>query len=377
MKKLVSILLMATMALSLSACSQSAPAPAPAATPAASVAPAPAATPAASAAASPSAAAPADKPFSIAMVTDVGGVNDQSFNQSAWEGLKEAEKDYGAKVKYLESQQESNYGPNLDRMTDEDHDIIWGVGFMMGDAILDAATKNPDQMYAIVDNAYETTPENLIGVVFREEEPSFLCGYLAAKSTKTGKVGFVGGISIPVIHHFEFGYKAGVAYANKETGSNVEVLTQYAESFSDDAKGKAIATTMYTNGADIVFHAAGNVGQGVIEAAKEMNKFAIGVDRDQADLAPDNVMTSALKLVGKAMYLVSQDIKDGKKIGGTTISYGITEGAAGIADNASTQKLVAKDVLDATAKISDKIKSGEIKVPNSEEAFKAYADSLK
>ena len=248
----------------------------------------------------------------IAMVTDVGGVNDQSFNQSAWEGLQRVEKDFGIKVAYKESKQDADYAPNMETLTDAEFDLIWGIGFLMGDAIKATAQINPDQKYAIIDFAYgDETPKNVTGVVFQEEQPSFLVGYIAGKMTKTNKIGFVGGIKFPLIERFEYGYMAGARMANPKC----EILSQYAESFTDAAKGKAITNNMYQQGADIVFHASGGVGDGVIEAAKEKGKWAIGVDKDQNFLAPDNVLTSAMKRVDKDNYDVGRKKKDRKRNG--------------------------------------------------------------
>ena len=180
------------------------------------------------------------KKFKVAMVTDVGGVNDQSFNQSAWEGLKKAEKELGIKIAYKESKQDADYGPNLETLTDADYDLIWGVGFLMGDSIKSTAQINPDQYYAIIDFFYgDETPKNVGCAIFQEEQPSFLVGYIAGKMTKTNKIGFVGGIKFPLIEKFEYGYMAGAKLANPD----VEVLRQYAESFTDAAKGKAIPIT--------------------------------------------------------------------------------------------------------------------------------------
>lgn len=313
--------------------------------------------------------------FKVAMVTDVGGVNDQSFNQSAWEGLQKAQAELGYEVKYLESKQEADYGPNLENLSDEEMNLIWGVGFMMSDAILNAAKTNPDKNYAIVDSAYADSPANLTGVVFRAQEPSFVVGYIAARESTTGKVGFVGGIKGEVIDQFEYGYRAGVAYANKEMGTDVTVEVQYADSFADDAKGKAIATAMYANGADIVMHAAGGAGLGVIEAAKETGKYAIGVDRDQNYLAPDNVITSVIKNVGQAIYLVSKDLQEGKAIGGQTVSYGTVEGACGIAD--TTKDHVSMEVLEAAYATEVLIAESVITPPINEETFNAYIETLK
>ena len=221
----------------------------------------------------------------------------------------------GWDVSYLESKQDSDYATNLDKAVDAESDLVWGVGFAMADATLKAAKDNPNTQFAIIDNGNDSQVSNFTGVMFRAQEPSFVVGYIAARTTKTGKVGFVGGISSALIDQFEYGYRGGVAYANKEKGTNVEISAQYAESFSDAAKGKAIANSMYSDGCDIVFHAAGGVGTGVIEAAKDANKLAIGVDRDQAYLAPENVLTSALKRVNVAIVEISEKIlKDGQKV---------------------------------------------------------------
>lgn len=304
--------------------------------------------------------------LSVGMITDVGGVNDQSFNQSAWEGLQRAEKELGVKVSYIESRQDADYGPNLETMLDAGTNLIWGIGFKMADAALEAANNNPDQKYAVIDFAWDDTPKNLIGVVFKAEEASFLVGYIAAKMTTTGKVGFIGGMSFPVIWGFEYGYRAGVLYGNKD----VEILSQYAESFTDAAKGKSIANSMYQQGADIVFHAAGGVGDGLIEAAKEQGKWAIGVDRDQNYLAPDNVLTSAMKRVDNAMFNISKELSEGVWKGGQTVSYGLAEGGVDIAPTSSMH--VPADLLAEVQAVKARIISGEIVVPYSKETFAEF-----
>jgi len=304
--------------------------------------------------------------LSVAMVTDTGGVNDQSFNQSAWEGLQKAEKDLSVKVSYQESSQDSDYAPNLETLLDAGNDLIWGIGFKLGDYVLTEAQNNPDQKYAIIDYAYENTPENLVGVVFKAEQSSFLVGYIAGKMTKTNKVGFVGGVEGNVIDGFDYGYQAGVKYANPD----VTVLRQYAESFNDSAKGKAIANQMYQDGADIVFHAAGGVGDGVIEAAKEQGKYAIGVDRDQNDLAPDNVITSAMKRVDIGMYTIVQQLKEGNFPGGQTVVLGLADGGVDIAP--TSDKHVPKEILDEVEVLKQKVIDGEIEVPYNADTFASF-----
>ncbi|EOC99616.1 BMP family lipoprotein [Caldisalinibacter kiritimatiensis] len=306
----------------------------------------------------------------VAMVTDVGGVNDQSFNQSAWEGLQKAEKELGIKASYAQSNQEGDYEPNLEKLLDAGNDLIWGIGYKMGDAIFEAAKNNPDQKYGIVDFTYgEDTPDNVVCVLFKAEQPSFLVGYIAAKMTETGKVGFVGGIEGAVIDAFDYGFHAGVKYAN----SDVEVLRQYADSFNDSAKGKTIAKNMFRDGADIVFHAAGGVGDGVIEAAKEEGKYAIGVDRDQNDMAPDNVISSAMKRVGNGMYNIVEELKNGNFPGGQTIVYGLADGAVGIAP--TSDKHVPQEILDEVKELEQKIIDGEIEVPYNEATYNEFIDN--
>lgn len=313
-----------------------------------------------------------EKQISVTMVTDTGGVSDQSFNQSAWEGLQRAEKELNVKASYKESTQDADYVPNLETVLDDGNDLIWGIGYKLEAAIFDAAESNPDQKYGIIDYSYEDdgkeTPENVMCVMFNDEHSSFLVGYIAAQMTETDKVGFVGGIEGPVIDRFDYGYQAGVEYANEESGKNVEVLRQYAESFGDAAKGKAIALQMYQQGADIVFHAAGNVGTGVIEAAKEQEKYAIGVDRDQNELAPENVITSAIKRVDLGTYNGTKDVIDNKFKGGETVRYGLEDGAVDIAP--TSDKLVPKEVLEKVEELKKKIISGEIKVPYNKETAK-------
>lgn len=318
---------------------------------------------------------PTGDDFSTGMVTDIGGVNDQSFNQSAWEGLSRAKDALGIRVGYLESKQEAEYGSNLDKMADEQYDLIWGIGFMMADAIEHAANQNPSKMYGIVDYAYEEPMDNVIAVKFREQEPSFLVGYIAGRMTQTDKIGFVGGMESETIDKFDYGYRAGAQWAAKELGKTITVEVQYAESFSDTAKGKSIAQKMISGGCDIVFHAAGNAGNGVIEAAKEAGKYAIGVDRDQSALAPDTVITSAMKLVGDAMYLVIEQVRNGEALGGKNLDFGIKEHCAGISETSS--RLVPAEILEATAEIEQKIIDGEIVPPYDKESYDAFMETLK
>ncbi|MBF0360314.1 MAG: BMP family ABC transporter substrate-binding protein [Oligoflexia bacterium] len=311
------------------------------------------------------------KDIKIGMVTDVGGINDQSFNQSAWEGLKRAKSELAIKVSYQESKQDADYASNLETLMDGKNDLIWGIGFKMSDKILAAAKQNPKQKYAIIDVGYEKTPANLIGVLFKSEEPCFLVGYIAGKMSKSGTIGFVGGIKVPLIQVFQYGYMAGAKFANPK----IKIIDQYAESFTDAAKGKAIANQMFKQGADIIFAAAGSVGDGVIEAAKEQKKMAIGVDRDQNSLAPDTVITSAMKRVDHAIFNVAKDLKAGVYKGGTTITYSLKDGGVDIAP--STSKHVPANILKEVDNLKLDIIKGKLVPPATENDYNKFLKSHK
>lgn len=304
-----------------------------------------------------------DDKITVAMITDVAGVNDQSFNQSAWEGLQRAEKELGIEVKYLESKQDSDYATNIETLVDEDVDLILGVGMKLADAIKEGSELYPDQNFVLVDE--EIDASNVKNILFKAEESAYLAGLIAGKTTKTNNVGFIGGMELPVIDTFKYGYMAGVKAANPEA----KVQAQYANSFTDQAKGKAIANQMYTNGADIVFTCGGDVGTGAIEAAKENNKYAIGVDRDQSDLAPQNVLTSAIKRVDAGVFETVKSYVNGTFEGGTTTTYGLEENAVGVPD--TTKNLVSQDILDLVEETITKLKNKEITVPKNEEEYNA------
>lgn len=308
------------------------------------------------------------KKIKVAMVTDTGGVNDQSFNQSAWEGLQKVQKEFGKEnieIKYLESKQDADYVTNLETLYDEGQDLIIGTGFNLADAVKNAAENYPDQKFAIVDYSYgDNQPENVKSILFNDQEASYLVGVIAGKMSKTDKVGFIGGKKGDVIGRFEYGYKGGF----KSIKPNGEVLVQYADSFTDSAKGKAIANQMHKDGADVIFTAGGDVGTGAIEAAKESNKYAIGVDRDQNNLAPENVITSSMKRVDNAVYNIVKELKEGTYKSGDIVVYGLKDDGVGIAP--TTDKLVDAKIIEEVNVIKDKIVKGEIKVPSNEAEYK-------
>lgn len=305
----------------------------------------------------------AKKTVKVGMVADVGGINDESFNQSAWEGLQKAKKDLGIEIKIIESKQQSDYIQNIETMVDDGMDLIIGVGYTMAEDIKTEANNYPEQQFAIIDETYEDIPKNVTPILFRENEAAYLTGLIAGRITKTNQVGFIGGMDSAVVNRFEYGYKYGVNEANKDA----QIKTQYAGTFGDAAKGKSIANQMYSGGADIILSAAGGTGLGVIESAKEQNKYAIGVDMDQSKLAPDNVLTSALKKVNVGVYDTVKAFVDGSLKGGETKIYGLKQDGVGIPE--TTKNLVTQDILDYVNSQIEKVKSGDIKVPSTKEEY--------
>ncbi|MEV3083475.1 BMP family ABC transporter substrate-binding protein [Paenibacillus larvae] len=297
----------------------------------------------------------------IGMVTDMGGINDKSFNQSSWEGLKQLEKETGAKVKNLESKTDADYVPNLTQFASEKYALTWGIGQTIDKAMKTVADQNKDAKFAIIDNMVEAP--NVHSVVFAENEGSFLAGVVAGLMTKTNKVGFVGGMEIPVIKRFEAGYVAGVKAANP----NVEVKVNYTGAFDKPDQGKSAASTLYNDGADIIFHAAGNTGNGVFNEAIDREKqgkkvWVIGVDKDQSLEYGDKViLTSMIKKVDEAVIKISKTVIDGKFEGGKTTVLGLKDNGVGLAD--TSKKNVPEDVLKKVDEFKDKIIKGEIKVP--------------
>ncbi|WP_195937799.1 BMP family lipoprotein [Romboutsia sp. 1001713B170131_170501_G6] len=299
----------------------------------------------------------------ITMISDLGGINDQSFNQSAWEGLQKAEKELGVDVEVIQSKQVSDYAQNVETAVDNDSDLVIGIGFQMDEAIKEAAENYPDQKFAIIDHSYENQPKNVNSIMFNAEEASYLVGLIAGMKTETNTVGFIGGTKNPIIERFEYGFLAGVDDAGKGT----KVLRQYADTYSDAAKGKAIANQMHSNNVDIIFTAAGDTGSGAIEAARENGKMAIGVDKDQNSLAPDNVITSAIKRVDMVVYNTVKDLVNGDFKGGEISVFGINEDGVGIAP--TTDKNVNKEILAFVKEQTEKVKKGEITIPVNQKEY--------
>lgn len=307
----------------------------------------------------------------IGMITDVGGINDESFNQSAWEGLKKAEKDLGIDVSYIESNQESDYEQNMDTFLDQDLDLILAVGYKLTETVETAAKNNPDKKFAIIDGEFSgKIPSNVKNITFKEEEAGYLAGALAAISSKNGRIGFIGGMEVPVVDRYKYGFLAGVSDAYKELKvDDFNVQTSYANSFTDQAKGKAIANQMINNEAEVIFHAAGPVGNGVFEALKEQDKLGIGVDADQNKLAPDTVISSAVKNLNIASYNIAKEICTDTFVGGKTVINSLSNDGVGLA---KYNNKVSSDAVQLVENFKHKIISKDVIVPATKDEYEKY-----
>lgn len=317
-----------------------------------------------------------DAEFSVKMVTDVGGIDDKSFNQSAWEGLSQFGEDTGSDVGYLQSSDAADYQPNLNRLVREGNDLVLAIGFLMGDDVKAVATQQEDAQLGIVDMVVEDDAGNLLQnvahITFKEHEGSFLVGVVAGLQTQTNKVGFLGGVDGFLIKKFESGFKAGVKAVNPDA----EIIVQYAESFNDAARGQQISASIYAQGADIIYHAAGGTGNGLFTEAKERKRagedvWAIGVDRDQHEEGlPENVtLTSMVKRVDQAVYQVAQRTKDGNFPGGEIVEFGLQEEGVGIAP---TTENLSEAILSRVEEFKTKILNGEINVPMTTEEYEQF-----
>lgn len=314
--------------------------------------------------------------FSVAMVTDIGGIDDRSFNQSTWEGIEKFGKDNGLSkgnngYDYLQSASESDYNTNLNSLVRRNFNLVFAVGFQLHDSVVEVAKQQKDAHFAIIDSVVEGQ-DNVASIMFKANEASYLAGAAAALQSKTGKIGFIGGQESDIIDGFEAGFVAGAKAANPK----VKVDVQYAGSFGDAAKGQAIAKRMYDSGSDIIFHAAGGTGNGLFTEAKERKKkdpnadvWVIGVDRDQYDEGKvddkTNVtFTSVLKRVDIAAEDVAKQTKDGKFPGGKTITLGLKENGVDLADS---HGVITSDTQKKIDEYKEKIVKGEITVPEKPE----------
>ena len=309
------------------------------------------------------------KKIRVGLVTDTGGVNDKSFNAAANAGIQRAKDELGADVKFTESKQAADYVGNLTRYARDGYDLVFAVGFLMQDAVAQVAPKFPDVTFALIDGDAPTGAKNVVALKFKEEEGSFLAGALAGAVTKTNKIGFVGGLEMPLIKKFEAGYKAGA----KTTNPNVSFVEGYAGSFTDQQKGQELALSQMGAGADIVYHAAGQVGLGVIKAAKDKGEgfWAIGVDRDQDDIAPGRVLTSMVKRVDTAVFDICKAVAGGSFQPGTRV-FGLADNGVGLSEMKFTKSKVPAEALARVEALKKQIVAGTLKPPTTLEELASF-----
>jgi len=310
------------------------------------------------------------KELMVGVVFDSGGLGDKSFNDSAYAGIQRAIKDLAIQEKHVESKSEKDFETNLTAMADAGCDIVFAIGITQQKALEAVAPKYPNVKFAIVDASVKAP--NVRSLLFTEQEGSFLAGYLAALTSKTKKLGFVGGMEIPLIKKFQAGYEAGA----KTADPTVEVLpAKYTGNWDSQDKGKVMANALFASGADVVYHAAGRAGLGVIAAAKEQGKFAIGVDSDQDDVEKGFVLTSMIKRVDEAVFQTINDLSMNKFSAGDKI-YDLKAGGVGLSEMKFTKDKIGKENLDKVKEITTKIAKGEIKVPSSPEELAKYMEKL-
>ena len=306
------------------------------------------------------------KNFKVGMVTDVGGVNDGSFNRSAWEGLQKAQKELGIQAKYVESKTDADYIPNIETLVDDDYDLIICIGYQLADALKTEAEANPDKKFAIVDDS-SIKLDNVACLMFEQAQASYLVGYVAGKTTKSNTVGLVIGMSTDTMNEFGYGYLAGVKDANKDA----TILQNNVNSFADTGAGKTAANNMVANKADVIFHAAGGTGLGVIDGCKEAGIWAIGVDSDQSKVAPKTILTSAMKRVDIAVYDEAKAALDGEYKSGVK-TYTLKDGGV---DIAPTTDNLDPELLKEVEGVKADIISGKTVVPKVKADFEAkYGD---
>jgi basic membrane protein A len=307
-------------------------------------------------------------PLKIGMVTDVGGLGDKSFNDSAYEGLTSAKTYLGASIQALQSKSAADYQPNLTALADERFDEIFAVGFLMSKDLANVARRYPTQHFAIID-AVVNQP-NVTSITFREQEGSFLAGALAAMVTKTKRIGFLGGMDVPLLRKFEAGYTAGA----RQVDPTVKVLVKYVGSFDDVASGKELAGVLFNERADVVYVAAGKSGLGAInETRSRSGVYAIGVDSDQDALAPGKILTSVLKRVNVAVFHVAQDAAN--KSQSKSVELGLRDAGVDLTDFKYTRQAIGDFNLLRLRELRQAIVDGHIVPPQTREELERFTPS--
>ncbi len=291
-----------------------------------------------------------------------GTLGDRSFYDSANEGLERLKADFGTETAVLECGEDGSLYESYLYDAAESYDIIAAVGWQFFDALADengVLAAHPDKKFLFIDNALDVIPENLMCITYAQNEGSFLAGYIAAKLSSNGMIGVVGGEDAATINDFIVGYEAGAQYARDDA----KVEKQYANDYEDPAKGKECALALYNLGCEVVFAVAGKTGEGVFEAAKEMDRLAVGVDGDQKYIDPDRIICSMVKRVGQSIYDVAAD-PDAYFKGGTVWNADMETGYIDVVYGTEDMPQQVSDALKEEVKdLKAKIISGDIVVP--------------
>jgi basic membrane protein A and related proteins len=304
--------------------------------------------------------------LTLGMVTDIGGLGDRSFNDSAYRGLLQSRDQLHAYIQVLQSRSAADYQPNLNALTNLRFDMIYAVGFLMSLDLDSVAKANPKQRFAIIDAIVDDP--NVVSITFREQDGSFLAGALAAMVTKTHRIAFLGGQDIPLIEKFEAGYSAGAL----EVDPNVKIEVKYAGSFDDVAAGKELANLLFDDGADFIYTAAGKVGLGSIDAVKARDgDYIIGVDSDQDALAPGKVLTSMVKKLDVAVFDVAQSLQRKKPMSGH-VEFGLKDGAIGLTNFAYTKDAIGAANIARLKTIEAAIVAGKIVPPSTRDELAKF-----
>jgi basic membrane protein A and related proteins len=305
-----------------------------------------------------------DDVLKVGLLTDQGQLNDRGFNELAFRGLKEAEQELGVEGRVIQAASAADYIPNMTALIREDFDLIIGVGFAHGEAVTKVANRFPDRKFVIIDvdqATLEGKPENVVGLLFREEQVGYLAGYAAALAEKRRAgpdvISSVGGMKEPPVDRFIAGYQAGA----KAADPGIEVLNDYSQDWEDVAKCKELALNHIARGAGVVFQVAGGCGLGALEAAKEKNAWGIGVDADQFFLG-QHILTSAMKRVDEAVFATIESVQDDSWQGGRNLTFGLAED--GVALGTFSPKVPEED-KDAVEAVAKKIAAGDIQIPTS------------
>lgn len=305
-----------------------------------------------------------EKILKTVLVTSVAGLEDLGFNDMAWAGLQRAVKDMGINAEVLVARTVDDYHTLLTKAATEGADLIFAAGYLMADAVKNLAGSFPGTRFAIIDTA-ECSGDNVVGITFEEQSASYLAGIAAALTTKTNTVGFIGGEKSKLIDKFEYGYKAGV----KSINPDIQVIVGYIGDFESAHLGKVVAMDQHKRGADVIYHAAGKGGIGVIEAAGRADFWAIGADQDQSSIDPEAVLCSMVKKVDNATYYVVEKLKEQGEFKCGALNFGMDVDGVGLSDKASN---LTDEAWNIVKEYKALILSGDVQVPTTESEFEAF-----